>query len=163
MNTNQTVEKLNQMRIYAMAQMYQHHLKNNQHNETTTDDYLALLVDHEWEHRQNNRIQRLIKLAGFRQTASIAQVNFTAVRNLEKNMFDRLSCLDFVAKHENLIITGASGTGKSYLTQALGHQGCLLGLRVQYHLTSRLLNKLKLAKLDGTYDKELKNLLNLTS
>lgn len=158
MNKNQTVEKLNQMRICAMAQMYQHHLKNNQHNDSTPDEYLALLVDHEWEQRQNNRIQRLIAQAGFRQNASIAEVDLKTVRNLEKNLFNRLGTLDFVHKNENLIITGPSGVGKSYLAQALGHQGCLMGLTVQYHLAARLLNKLKLARLDGTYDKELKKL-----
>jgi len=121
MNKNQTVEKLLKMRIYAMAEMYQHHLKNNLYNESTPDEYIAMLTDHEWEQRQNKRIERLIQQAHFRQNASIADVNFTSARNLEKNMFSRLTSLDFIAKKENLIITGASGVGKSYLTQAIGH------------------------------------------
>ncbi|MBL4861387.1 MAG: IS21-like element helper ATPase IstB [Crocinitomicaceae bacterium] len=161
MNKNQTVEKLQQMRIYAMAEMYLHHLKNNLYNDSTPDEYIALLTDHEWEERQNKRIQRLIAQANFRQKASIADVDYKTSRNLEKNMFNRLSSLDFVTKKENLIITGASGVGKSYLTQAIGHQACLMGLKVQYHITARLFSRLKLAKVDGTYNKELKKLNRL--
>jgi len=159
MNKNQTIEKLKSMRLNAMANRYQHHLQNNLYNDITPDEYITLLVDHEWEERQNNKVQRLIKQAGFRQKASIADVDFTTARNLEKNMFNRLSSLDFISKNENLILTGASGLGKSYLAQALGYQACLNGLKTQYFLTARLFNRLKLAKVDGTYHKELTKLI----
>lgn len=74
-------------------------------------------------------------------------------------MFDRLSTMDFMAKKENIILTGASGVGKSYLAQALGHQACLMGHKVMYTNTARYFTKLKLAKVDGTYITELKKLL----
>jgi DNA replication protein DnaC len=74
-------------------------------------------------------------------------------------MFNRLASLDFITKKENLILTGASGVGKSYLAQALGHQACLMGFKTQYFNASRLFNKLKLAKVDGTYQKEITNLM----
>jgi len=158
MNKNQTVEKLQQMRIYAMAQMHLNNTQNNLYNDSTPDEYLALLTDHEWEQRYNKRIERLIAQARFRQSASIAEIDFKTARNLEKNMFNRLSTLGFLDKNENLIITGASGVGKSFITQALGHQACMMGHKVQYYITSRLFSHLKLAKLDGTYDKELKKI-----
>lgn len=158
MNKNQTIEKLNSMRIYAMASMHQNNLKNNLYSEITPDEYLALLTDHEWEERQNKKVQRLISQANFRQQASINEIDFTTARNLEKNMFNRLTTLNFLNKKENLILTGPSGVGKSYLAQALGHQACMTGIRTQYTLTSRLFNRLKLAKVDGTYTKELKKL-----
>ncbi|NOR86565.1 MAG: ATP-binding protein [Bacteroidales bacterium] len=161
MNKNQTVEKLKSMRLHAMASMYQHHLQNNLYSDATADEYIGLLTDHEWEERQNNKIQRLLKQAGFRQKASIADIDYSNARNLEKNMFQRLSSLDFVSKKENIILTGASGVGKSYLAQALGHQACLMEIKTQYHITSRLFNRLKLAKVDGTYDKELKKLIKV--
>ena len=85
-------------------------------------------------------------------------MNYAGGRNLDKNMFNRLSSLDFMAKKENLIVTGASGVGKSYLAQALGHQACLMGFRVLYANTARLFTKFRLAKVDGTYIKELKRL-----
>ncbi len=158
MNNNQTIEKLKQMRLGAMADLHLQYVKNNQVNNSTPDEYLALLTDHEWENRQNLKITRLIKQAGFGQKASITEIDFGANRNLDKNMFNRLATLDFIQRKENIIITGASGVGKSYLTQALGHQACLDGLKVIYSNTARLFSKLKLSRVDGTYLKELQKL-----
>ena len=158
MNNNQTVEKLKQMRLEAMAQLHQQHIANNQHQQTTPDEYLALLTDHEWEDRQNNKIQRLIYQAGFRQSATIPEMTYSQSRTLDKNMFERLATMTFLDKKENLIVTGPSGVGKSFLSQALGHQACLNQKKVLYHNAARLLNRLKLAKVDGTYLKELKKL-----
>lgn len=159
MNKNQTIEKLKDMRLNAMANMYLHHIQNNLYSDSTPDEYLSVLIDHEWEERQNNKIQRLIKQAAFRQKASIADVDFATARNLDKNMFNRLSTLDFITKKENIILTGASGVGKSYLAQALGHQACLMGIKTQYYIASRLFNQLKLAKVDGTYQKDINKLM----
>lgn len=159
MNNNQTIEKLKQMRLGAMAQLHLQHIKNNQLNDITADEYLALLTDHEWEDRQNRKINRLFKQANFRQKASIAEVNYVSNRNLDKNMFVRLGSLDFITRKENVILTGASGVGKSYLAQALGHQACLMGYKTIYSNTARLFKKFKLSKVDGTYLKELNKLL----
>jgi len=159
MNNNQTIEKLKQMRLGAMAQLHLQHVKNNELNDITADEYLALLTDHEWEDRQNRKIDRLFKQANFRQKASLAEVNYASNRNLDKNMFVRLGSLDFIAKKENLILTGASGVGKSYLAQALGHQACMMEYKTIYSNTARLFKKLKLSKIDGTYLKELNKLL----
>lgn len=159
MNNNQTIEKLKQMRLGAMAQLHLQHVKDNRLDDTTADEYLALLTDHEWEYRQNRKIERLISLAGFKQKASIAEVSYASSRNLDKNMFARLGTLDFINRKENIIATGASGVGKSYLAQALGHQACLMGYKTLYTNTARLLKKLKLSKVDGTYLKELNKLV----
>jgi DNA replication protein DnaC len=159
MNNNQTIEKLKNMRLSAMAEMHLQHVKNNQFNDLTPDEYLALLADHEWEDRQNKKISRLISTAGFRLKASVADVSYSENRNLDKNMFSRLGTLDFMRKKENIILTGASGVGKSYLAQALGNQACLMGYKVLYTSTARLFTKLKLSKVDGTYLKELKKLV----
>lgn len=159
MNNNQTIEKLKQMRLGAMAQLHLQHVKNNQLNDITADEYLALLTDHEWEDRENRKIDRLFKQANFRQKASLAEINYTSSRNLDKNMFVRLGSLDFIARKENVILTGASGVGKSYLAQALGHQACLMGYKTVYSNTARLFKKFKLSKVDGTYLKELNKLL----
>lgn len=158
MNNNQTIEKLKQMRLGAMADLHLQHIKNNQLNDVTPDEYLALLTDHEWENRQNTKITRLITQANFRQKATVADINYDPTRNLDKNMFLRLATLDFIGKKENVIVSGASGVGKSYLAQALGHQACLMGHKVIYSNTARLFTKLKLSKVDGTYLKELKKL-----
>lgn len=161
MNNNQTVEKLKQMRLTAMAELHLQHVKSNKFNDITPDEYMALMADHEWEDRENKKISRLLNQASFRQKASTAEVSYTEARNLDKNMFDRLTALDFITKKENIILTGASGVGKSYLAQALGNQACLMGYRVYYTNTARLLSMLKLSKVDGTYLRELKKLLKV--
>lgn len=158
MNNNQTIEKLRQMRLGAMADLHLQHMKNNQMKNVTPDEYLALLTDQEWEFRQNSKIARLIAQANFRQKATVADINYGSSRNLDKNMFMRLASLDFLSKRENVIISGASGVGKSYLAQSLGHQACLMAHKVIYTNTARLFTRLKLSKVDGTYLKELKKL-----
>lgn len=158
MNNNQTIEKLRQMRLGAMADLHLQHMKNNQMKNVTPDEYLALLTDQEWEFRQNSKIARLIAQANFRQKATVADINYGSSRNLDKNMFMRLASLDFLSKKENVIISGASGVGKSYLAQSLGHQACLMAHKVIYTNTARLFTRLKLSKVDGTYLKELKKL-----
>ncbi len=155
MNNNQTVEKLRKMRINAMSELHMQHVENNQLTDVTPDDYLAMLTDHEWEDRQNKKVQRLLKQAGFRQGATLSDVSYSENRDLDKNMFQRLSSLDFIARKENIILTGPSGVGKSFLAQALGHQACMSGYKVLYTVTSRFLKRFKLSKVDGTYMKEL--------
>ncbi len=159
MNNNQTIEKLKQLRLGAMAQLHLQHIKDNRIENITADEYLASLIDHQWEDRQNRKIARLLKQAGFKQQASLADVNYTQNRNLDKNMFTRLGTLDFIRRKENIILTGASGVGKSYLAQALGHQGCMMEYKTIYTNTARLFKKLKLSKVDGTYLKELGKLI----
>jgi DNA replication protein DnaC len=159
MNNNQTVERLKQMRLKAMADLHSQHLQDNRLDEMTRDEYLALLTDHQWEYRQNKKIERLIKQAKFKQKASIAEVDYLSERSLDKNMFVRLATLDFIIRKENIIATGPSGVGKSYLAQALGHQACLMEYKTIYTNTARLFKNLKLSKVDGTYLKELNKLL----
>ena len=159
MNNNQTIERLKQMRLGAMASLHYQHIKDNRIENQTADEYLALLTDHQWEERLNNKIERLIKQAGFKEQASIADVEYNQQRNLDKNMFTRLATLDFIKRKENIIITGASGTGKSYLAQALGYQACLMEYKTLYANTAKLISRLKLSKIDGTYLKELSKLI----
>ncbi|MEM0940573.1 MAG: IS21-like element helper ATPase IstB [Bacteroidota bacterium] len=155
---NQTIEKLRSMRLHAMVQLHEQQVKNNQLSESTPDQYLGLLTDHEWEDRQNRKIQRLLQQASLKQKATIAEVSYREARNLDQNMFQRIATMGFITKKENIILTGPSGVGKSYLAQALGHQACMNGEKVLYTNTARLFTKLKLAKVDGTYLKELNKL-----
>src|SRR5690554_1506132 len=95
MNNNQTLEKLRQMRLTAMASLHQQYVGDNQVESITADEYLALLVDHQWEDRLNRKIGRLLKQARFKQKASLAEVAYDPQRNLDRNMFARLGTLDF--------------------------------------------------------------------
>ena len=159
MNNNQTIEKLRSLRLDAMAHLHAQHVKGNRLEGVTCDEYLALLTDHQWEARENRKIDRLLKQANFKQNANLADISYSPERNLDKNMFSRLSTMEFIVRKENIIVCGASGVGKSYLAQALGHQACLNGHSTMYVITSRIFKKLKLSKVDGTYLKELEKLV----
>jgi DNA replication protein DnaC len=155
MNNQTTIEKMKRMRLGGMAQMHYTNINSNINLDYTIDQYVGMLVDQEWENRENNKIKKLIKLARFRYPATVVDVDYTANRQLDKNTFQRLALLDFVRNHENLIITGATGTGKSYLAQALGHQACMMSMKTLYYNTARLMDHLKLARLEGSYTKSL--------
>lgn len=158
MNQQLTIEKMKSMRLQGMAQTYYSNLENKLYQDYTLDQYIALLVDQEWEFRQNKKMQNLLRSAKFRTSATLKNIDFTANRNLDKNSFERLATLGFLDKKENLIITGATGTGKSYLAQALGHQACLCLFKTKYFTTMQLMDEINLAKLQGTYHKLIRSI-----
>ena len=155
MNNQNTIEKMKQMRLSGMAQMHHTNTSSNINLEYTIDQYVSMLVDQEWENRQNRRMRNLIKNARFRYPATVQDIDYSANRQLDKNTFERLALMDFVRSHENVIITGATGTGKSYLAQALGNQACMMMFKTLYYNTARLMDHLKLARLEGSYTKHL--------
>ena len=161
MNNEQTIQKLKELHLGAMANLHHQYIRDNASANLTPDEYLALLTDHQWEDRQNKKIQRLLKQAKFKQQADLASIDYAHSRNLDKNMFNRLATLDFIKRKENIIATGASGTGKSFLIQALGHQACISEISTIYLNTARILKRLKLSKVDGTYLKELDKLVKV--
>ncbi|MDB4286306.1 IS21-like element helper ATPase IstB [bacterium] len=158
MNQQMTIEKMKSMRLQGMAQTHYTNLQDKLYQDYTLDQYTALLVDQEWEHRQNRKVNNLLKFAGFRAHADVKDVNYTANRGLDKNTFERLAGLDFINRNENIIITGATGTGKSYLAQALGRQACIHLHKTKYFTTTRLMDEINLAKLQGTYPKFIKGI-----
>ncbi|HXB33318.1 MAG TPA: IS21-like element helper ATPase IstB [Puia sp.] len=149
------LNKLAQMKLHGMWHAFKT-LQESHHSEGLTHDELVdQLVQAEWEQRENKKFNRYLRLARFRYTASVEEVDFTALRGLDKNQFVRLAEGSFVQKRENLLITGATGAGKSYLASALGHQACLLGYRTLYFNTQKLFSRLKMLKADGSYGREI--------
>jgi len=146
------------MRLKAMAELYQQSLDTNMYSQLTMDEVMATLIDTEWEDRQQRKIAGLIKRAGFRQQAVATDIDYHPDRGLDKTLIARLLSLNFVKKAENLIITGPTGTGKSWLGQAIGRQGCLMLFKTRYFVTARFFDQAKLAKLDGSWPKLLKTL-----
>ena len=125
----------------------------------TPDSFLNWLLSREWDYRAARNIERLVKNANFRYgDASMAQIDYTLPRGLNRNQMERLASLDFVRKGYNLFITGCAGTGKSYLATALGYEACKAGIRVLYANASKLMGTLKIAKNKGTIEAELKKL-----
>lgn len=158
MNTQNTIERMSQMRLPAMSNLYHQSKKQHLYTDYTTDQFLALLIDAEWENRNNRKIQNLVKAARFKITASAVDIDYTSRRNLDKNTFDRLLSLGFIKQAENIIITGAAGVGKSYLAQAIGHTACQQLIKTCYTTSAGLMEDVKLAKLQGSYIKLLKKI-----
>ena len=156
MNNNQaTINKLEDMRLRGMARAFRATMEAGVKHSFTPDEFLSHLVDTEWEDRRNRKIQRLIKEARFRSSASFEEIDFGLDRNLDKNMLLRLSDSNWIERHQMVLITGPTGVGKSFIAQALGHQGCLYGYKTGYYPCSKLFKVLKLARSDGSYLREL--------
>ncbi len=100
MNNTETLEKLKRMRLHAMAQLHNQYMESQQYSSFTPDEYIALLADHQWESRQNNKIQRLLQQADFKQKATLPEINYNQSRNLDKNAFNRLAALTFIEKRK---------------------------------------------------------------
>ena len=160
MNQQLTIEKMKSMRLLGMAQTHFTNLQDNLYQDYTLDQYIALLVEQEWEYRENRKMKNLLKKAKFRADADISNIDFTSDRGLDKNVFNRLASLDFLAKHENIIITGPTGTGKSYLAQAVGRQACIYLNKTRYYTAAKLIDEINLAKLQGTYHRLIKGIQN---
>ena len=154
MNT-QTVEKMKQMKLAGMLRAFQTSLEGGAMEKLTADEMIAFLVEAEWDERTNRKIRRNVTNARFRYQAGVEQLDFGQDRNLEKNQIQRLAECLFIEKKENILITGSTGIGKSYLASALGHQACSQGYRVLYAPAVKLFAKLKMAKADGSYVKEI--------
>lgn len=153
-----TLDQMTALKFYGMSRAFAGLLKANQQHELTTDEVLALLLQSEWEERENRRTQRNIKQAKFRYQATVEQMKFTAQRSLDKNMIMRLSDCSFIKRAENILICGPTGVGKTYIATALGYQACIMGYSVYYCNLQKLFTKLKIAKADGSYLKEVDRL-----
>lgn len=151
---NETLEKLKQMKLTGMARAFQLTMESGKNEKFTPDEMIAHLVESEWDERYNRHLQRSTLRAKFRYKASLEQVNYDDGR-LDKNQVIRLAECDFINKKENIIITGSTGIGKSFLASSIGHKACSMGFRVLYQHHSKIFSKLKIAKADGTYLKEL--------
>lgn len=158
MNRQMTVEKMKDMRLHGMGEIYHRSMKEHLFSDYSSDEFIQLLVDTEWEARQNNKIKNLIKTAKFRMSVSAKDLDYTSKRNLDKNMFERLLSLLFIEQNENIIITGPTGVGKSYLAHAIGYTACQNKIRTSYFNTSQMMDLLKLAKLDGTFTNIMKRI-----
>ena len=123
----------------------------------TNDELVAYLVQCEWDDRHNRRIERLTKSARFRYTAVMEAIDYRPSRQLDKNLVRRLGSCGFIQKRENILITGSTGVGKSYLA-SIGHQACSMGSKTMYFNTAKLFTLLKTSKADGSYPKQINKL-----
>lgn len=151
---DQTIAKMKTMKLSGMVRAFRTSLESGNAERCTADELLSMLVDSEWDERYNRKLNRSVKNARFRYKASVEQINFDD-RVLNKNQVLRLADCSFIDKMENVLITGSTGVGKSYIASAIGHQACSLGYKVLYDHSSKLFARLKAGKADGTYLKEI--------
>jgi DNA replication protein DnaC len=151
----QTVEKMRTMKLFGMVRAFRTSLDSGNTEKYTPDEFLAMLIDSEWDDRYNRKMDRSVRNARFRYKAAVEQINFTEHRVAIKNQVLRLADCDFIAKKENVLITGSTGVGKSYIASAIGHQACSMSYKVLYEHSSKLFARLKSSKADGTYLKEI--------
>jgi DNA replication protein DnaC len=155
----QTIEKLNQMKLFAMATSMKDRLARPDHQDLSAADLFGLIVDDEWMNRTNKKIASRINSARFKEkNACIENIDYHRSRGLKKSTVLELAQNRWIDDHQNIAITGPTGVGKSYLAQALGHQACLSGYSVHYIRLPKLQLALIQARAAGNYAKYLDRL-----
>ena len=156
-----TFDKLMEMHLTAMADALRIQLKDSKMDEIPFEDRVGMLVDVEYCSRKNNRLKRLIRGAEFDQSdASIMDINFTSGRKLNKDLIRRLATCEYITEHHNLFVTGATGSGKTYMACAFGMEACKHYYKTKYVRLPDLLLDLEIARNDGTYRKSLSKYTN---
>jgi DNA replication protein DnaC len=157
MNTS-TLEKMSCMKLYGMQNAFTALIDNKQQSSLTADELISMLVQSEWEYRESKKFKRTLRNARFRYSASIEEIDFTKNRNLDKNLILRFIDCSFIERKQNLLLSGPTGVGKSFIASALGHQACVKGYKVLYYNTQKLFPLLKMSKADGSYVKIINNI-----
>lgn len=159
MLTQQTLDKLHALRLYGMLQGFEQQLAQPQTHELPFDERLALLLDRELLVRDNRRLTRLLKAARLRiASACLEDIDYRHARSLKRAQIAQLGGCQWIHQKHNLLITGPTGTGKTYLACALGNQACRQGLSTRYFRVPRLLEQLAVARGDGSYPRLMKQL-----
>jgi DNA replication protein DnaC len=156
MNEQHTLQLMRALRLSGMADRFEAILTMNSNLRPTPDVLIAQLIEAEHLCRNHKRTQNYLRQARFRYSASIPDLIYTPDRNLNRETLASLIDNTYIDRGENIIITGATGCGKSYLACALGHHACLHGKKVAYFSLPKLLSKIKHDKIDGSFRKELK-------
>ncbi|NQT77609.1 MAG: ATP-binding protein [Bacteroidetes bacterium] len=155
MNKQITLDHLAQLKLDGMLQAYQAVLSMAVQNQPSLNQFMARLAEAEIQSRATKRTELYLRQSKLRYNAILEQVHCNPERNLSKEKLMMIADCSFIERAENLLITGSTGCGKSYLACAFGRQACTLGYRTLYFGINRLLEKISLSKLDGTYVKLL--------
>jgi DNA replication protein DnaC len=157
-NSDQTMEQLTQLKLHGMAQVYNTTIGLPSHELPTVHEMMALLVESESRTRTETRTQMYLKISNLRYDAILEQVQCSTTRNVTRNQLVAMADCSFIQRAENLLITGPTGCGKSYLACAFGRQACTMGYKVLYLGMNRFTERLALSKLEGSYIKLLNQL-----
>ena len=148
---NQTIDKLHSLGLHAMAEMLASPPLGSAQAELSLPEQMALLVDREWDARENRRMATRLRNARLKQNAAVEDIDWQSPRGLDRGQILSLAGCHWIAAHQHLIISGPTGVGKTFLACALGNRACRLGYSVTYRRVSRLLEEIALARADGSY------------
>lgn len=151
MLNNPTVEILRKLRLQSLADAYLRQLQDPRMNELTFEERFGLLVDHQWTERQNRHVAKLLRIAKLKVQANPEDIDYTAPRELDRALIRQLLTGQWLTSHHNLLVTGPTGVGKTFMVCALATAACRQGFQVRYYRMSRLFQDIVLAKGDGTY------------
>lgn len=146
-----TLERLRELKFYGMAKAFEEQLSATEYQDLSFEQRIALLIDREAMDRENRRLASRLKRAKLRQQACMEDIDYRHPRKLDKSLMQSLASGQWIRDHLNVLFTGPTGVGKSYLACALGHKACLLGYKVLYFRASRLFEDLAIARGDGRY------------
>jgi DNA replication protein DnaC len=159
MSVEETLRKLNEMKLFGMARSFEEKRKSPEYKDVPPEDYLGYLTDDEYLYRKNNRLKRLLETAKLKiPQASVEEIDYRHQRSLAKNQVLGLQNTDWIESSQNVLITGPTGVGKSYLACALGQWACRNGYSALYQRWPRLLGDLFASRGDGGYLKHLNKL-----
>ena len=142
--------KLTQLRLKGMLRSWEALAETRRIQELSFTDGMEMLLQAEEDERRNSRFERLLRNAKFRYQASLEELNYDPVRELDKSLITELATCQYIANGQSLVVTGSTGCGKSWLASALGHQACSHGYNVAYFNTQKFMLRIKMARLDGT-------------
>jgi DNA replication protein DnaC len=158
MLTHPTHERLIALGLTGMAKAFEEQRRSPDLDALSFEERIGLLVDREAAERDTKRLTARLKFAALRQNACVEDVDWRTPRGIDRAVFARLIAGEWIERHENLLITGAAGLGKSWIACALGHKACRDNRSVLYHRVPRLFEALALARGDGRYGRLLKAL-----
>lgn len=158
MNTTATLQQLRDLRLDGMARSYESVLQLPTHQHPEGHMLVAQLADAEKQNRTQYKTQLFLKLSKLRFASSLEELSLSKERNLSKDQIAEMADCSFIDRAENILISGATGAGKSFLACALGHQACVMGYKTLYLNLNRFTEKIMVAKLDGSFVKLLNQL-----
>ncbi len=153
-----TLERMTSLRLTGMREAFERMLQAKTAEALTADQAIAMLIDAEWDAKNNRRVEYRLKNAHFRYKACMAEIDYVHSRGLDRNQIARLSDCAFVRNAESILVVGPTGVGKSYVASALGEQACQMGYKVLYQNATRLFTQLRMKKVDGSYIDEIEKL-----
>jgi len=158
MLNEQTLEKLYAMKLNGMAEAFKEQLQQPNISELSFEERFGLLVDCEWTWREGRRMKRLLGNAKLKINGCVEDIDFKTPRGIDKSVIVRLANCEWIKSAQNIIITGPTGVGKTYLTCALANRACRMGFSVFYIRIPKLFQELTIARADGSYPKIMKKL-----